>query len=379
MDSKNLNLYFREIAHQDPKSRKDSICGVFSYEATNVEDIQLGNLYIVGKISNIPKKQYRNSDFLLGLLVSVIKREFYSNYQRTTLEALESALQSANIYLADFSKKGHTAWIGNLHLACLVFSRDDIHVGQTGKMIVQLFRSGTVSNISKKFEVTEELDPNKTFSNIASGKIEKEDKILIATYDLLNVLSTQKIKGLIVRHTTDKLYHYIKDNLPKDSLACLMLDAETQAPKEDEVSTTVKIPTETDKKSAEIGLVLKDFFDLKANQVNKIIKNQITIPNKITAFFLDHHIIKYILVLFLGLVIAVSPYLVIKLNYDLKIRKLDGLIQRITEDIEKSKLSLTYQNQSEAREFLKQANILMNSANSMFAELSKSAQYKISE
>ena len=379
MDSKNLSLYFREIAYQDPKSRKDSICGVFSYEAINIEDIQLGNLYIVGKISNIPKKQYKNSDFLLGLLVSVIKREFYSNHQRTTLEALESALQSANIYLADFSKKGHTAWIGNLHLVCLVFSKDDIHVGQTGKMIVQLFRSETASNISKKFEIAEDPDPNKTFSNIASGKIEKGDKILIATHDLLNVLSAQKTKELIVRHTTDKLYHYIKDNLPESSLACLMLDAETQAPKEDEAPITTEILTGAGKKQAEIGLVLKNFFDLKANQVNKIIENQITIPNKITVFFLDHHIIKYVLVLFLGLLITISPYLVVKLNYDIKIRKLDGIIQRITEDVEKSKLSLVYQNQSEAREFLKQANILMDDANTIFAELSKSAQHKISE
>jgi hypothetical protein len=383
MDSENLNLYFREIAYQGPKSKKDSVCGVFSYEANDIEDMSLGNIYIVGKISNIPKKQYRNSDFLLNLLVSAIKREFYSNYQRTTLGALESALQSANIYLTDFSKKGHTTWIGNLHLACLAFSKNDIHVGQTGKMIVQLFRSGTVSNISKKFETAEKLEPNKTFSNIASGKIEKGDKILIATHDLSGIMSTQKIKGLIAQHTTDALYHQIKDNLSEDSLACIILDAETRAPKEEKKSITKrsKLGSEVfgQDKPIEIKFILKDFLDLKANQVNKIMENQITIPNKITTFFLSHHIIKYIIVLFLGLIIIVSPYLVIKLNYDLKIRKINGFTQRITENIEKSELSLTYQDQSEAREFLRQAEVLMDSANSIFAELSKSAQNKISE
>jgi hypothetical protein len=377
MDSKNLNLYFREIAYQDPKSKKDSVCGVFSYEAISIEDMQLGNLYIVGKIANIPKKQYRNSDFLLNLLVSAIKREFYSNYQRTTLEALESALQSANIYLADFSKKGHTAWIGNLHFACLAFSRDDIHVGQTGDMLVQLFRSGTMSNISKKFETAEELEPNKTFSNIASGKIERGDKILIATHDLSNILSIQKTKELLFRHTADKLYHHIKDSLSDNSLACLILDAETQAPKEAAPAEGEPRPDLSGREEPEIKLVLKDFLNLKANQINKIVEGQITIPNKITTFFLNHHIIKYILVLFLGLILIISPYLIIKLNYDLKIRKIDGFIQRITENIEKSKLSLTYQNQSEAREFLRQANILMDDANSVFTELSEGAQNKI--
>ena len=177
MDSKNLNLYFREIIFQNPKFKKDSICGIFSYEAMNVEDMMLGNIYVVGKISNIPKKKYKNSDFLLNLLSSAIKREFYSNHKRTTLEALESALQSANIYLSDFAKRGHNEWIGNLHMVCLAFSGNDIHIGQTGNMVVQLFRENSISNISKKFRGQEEPEPTKTFSNIASGQIKERDKI----------------------------------------------------------------------------------------------------------------------------------------------------------------------------------------------------------
>ena len=59
------------------------------------------------------------------------------------------------------------------------------------EMDVQLFRSGTMSNISKKFEIAEKPEPNKTFSNIASGKITEGDKILIATSDLLKILSVQ--------------------------------------------------------------------------------------------------------------------------------------------------------------------------------------------
>jgi len=373
MDSENLSLYFREIAYQDPKKKKDSVCGVFSYEAINIEDLQLGNLYIVGKISNIPKKQYKNSDFLLGLLISVIKREFYLNYQRTTLEALESALQNANIYLNDFAKKGHTAWINNLHLACLVFSKNNIHVGQTGNMIIQLFRSGTISNIGKNIKTTAQADPNKTFSNIASGKIEKGDKILIATNNLSEILSLQKTKELIIKHTTDKLYHHIKDNLKEESLACLLLDAEIQTPKEEEEESRPII----EEKEPEIKLILKKFVNLKADQINKIIEDQITLPSKITNFFLAHHVIKYVLVLFLGLIIIISPYLIIKLNYDIKIRTINGLMQRITETIEKSQLSLTYQNQIEARTFLKQADVLMNNANSLFAKLSEGAQNKI--
>src|SRR4030043_1183889 len=100
MEQSRLNLYFREIIYHHLLAKKDSVCGVFSYEALNVEEIGLGNLYIVGKISNLPPKKHKSFDFLLTLLASAIKREFYADHRRTTIEALESALQSANMYLA---------------------------------------------------------------------------------------------------------------------------------------------------------------------------------------------------------------------------------------------------------------------------------------
>jgi len=375
MDSENLNLYFREIIYQDPKKRKDSVCGIFYYEAINqiIEDMQLGNLYIVAKISNIPKKEYKNSDFLLNLLSSAIKREFYSNHQRTTLEALESALQSANIYLADFVKKGHSEWIGNLHLACLAFSNNDIHVCQTGNMIIRLFRNETMSNVSKKFDTAEELEPIKTFSNIASGKIEPGDKILIATYDLSEIVSAQKTKELLLNSTTDKLYHFIKNNLKKNALACLIFEAETQAPQEE--SEKEKI-VET---SIEIKIDLREIFNSKVKKLNEIIENQITLPNPITAFFIKHNILKYVLILFLGLIIILSPYLVLKINYDIKIRQINNLIQRTQENINRSELSLIYQNQSESRSFLKQANALLENINLLYIKLPEDAKQKVSK
>lgn len=372
MNSKNLDLYFREIIYQNPKSKKDSVCGVFSYEALNVEDARLGNIYIVGKISNVPKKKYKNSDFLLSLLASAIKREFYSNHQRTSLEALESALQSANIYLSDFAKKGHDEWIGNLHIACLVFSKTDIYIGQTGGMVVQLFRNGTVSNISKKFQKQEEPEPTKTFSNIASGKIEAGDKIMIATDDISEILSLQKTKELASYPTADKLYHYIKNNLFVPTLACLILEAETYKPKEDEEEAKV-----IKEESVEIKISLKEILDLKAEKINKILQDQITFPNKLTNFFLKHTIIKYILTLFLLLLIILSPVVIEKINHDLKIRKINNLLQRTREDVERSELSLVYQNQTEAQSFLKRANGFLETADALFKKLPEGAKEKI--
>lgn len=373
MDSENLNLYFHEIIFQDPKAKKDSVCGVFSYEAMNIKNAQLGSLYLVGKISNVPKKKYKNSDFLLNLLASVIKREFYSNHQRTSLEALESALQGANIYLSDFVKKGHDEWIGNLHFVCLCFHQNNIHVTQTGNMVVQLSRNGTLSNISKKFQNQEKPEPIKTFSNLASGRIERRDKIIIATYDISDILSPQKTKELISYPTTDKLYHYIKDNLSVSSLACLLLEAKTQLPQESEKEEIL----ETKEIAIGITFNFKEILDSNVEKINKIIRDQITFPNKITTFALKHHLVKYLTVLFLFLIIILSPFLIEKISSDIKIRKMNHFIQRTQENVERSELSLIYQNQSEARAFLKQSEELLENANFLFNKLPEKAQEKI--
>jgi len=380
MEPRHLNLYFREIVYHHPRIKKDSVCGVFSYEALNVEDANLGNLYLVGKISNVPPKKYRNSDFLLNLLASAIKREFYSNHQRTSLEALESALQSANIYLNDFSQKGHKEWVGNLHFACLVSSQNNIHIGQTGNIIIQLFRGSTISSISKKFKNQEENpEPSKTFSNIASGKIEEGDKVIISTSDISNILTTQKIKELISHPTTDKLYHYIKDILEQknkvkeqtpNSLACLILEAETKAPIEKEkISVAEENPIE-------FSLDFKKILEIKSDKISRAIKKRLTFPNKLTLFLISHHAVKYLLALFLIVLIILSPYVIGKINYDFKIGRINNLIERARENIKRSEISLTYQNQNEAQIFLRQTENLINKAESILEKLSEEAKYE---
>src|SRR4030043_1453276 len=240
MDQSRFNLYFREIIYHHPSAKKDSVCGVFSYEALNVEEVGLGNLYIVGKISNLPPKKHKSFDFLLSLLASAIKREFYADTRKNTLEALESALQSANIYLTDFTKRGHDEWVGNLDFTCLAFSQNNIHIGQTGNMLVYLLRGETLTNIARKFSVGPKTNsPLKTFSNIASGTLEENDKLIITTTDILDIVSAQKIKELL-SFSTEKLYDFLKNYLEEQSknkeasmkyLSCLLLEASTISPK----------------------------------------------------------------------------------------------------------------------------------------------------
>ncbi len=364
-----LNLYFREIVYHNPSAKKNSVCGVFSYEALNIEEAKVGNLYLAGKISNFSSKQHKNYDFLLGVLTSVLKREFYSDPQKNSAEALESALQSANIYLDDFTKKGHKEWIGNFDFTCFAFSKNNIHISQTGDMLIYLFRKNNMSNISRKFlNQNNKTKPLKTFSNIASGSLEENDKIIIATSDILEILPSQKIKEFLSRSSTEELFNYLKDNLKKTkSLACLILEARTKPP----VIKKEKPKIEESQKQI-ISLDLERVFNSKSNKFNNLVKNRIPSLSKYSKFLttlFKYHLPKYLLIFLVFLILILSPYIAQKINYDSKLKQVDDLIKRIQESINKSETSLVYQNQSQAQALLQQANALAANANSLIDKL----------
>lgn len=346
-----LNLYFREIVYHNPSTKEDSACGVFSYEAITMEEAQLGNLYLISKISNLNSKKRKSFTFFTDLLASAIKRDFYSNPQRNTLTALESSLQGANIYLKDFAKKGHKEWIGNLDFGCLAFSGNKIHIGQTGNILFYLFRNQTLSNVTKKFSNRDKQSQlTKTFSNIASGEVQENDKLIITTYDLLKIISVQKLKELISSPTGEKLYEHIKEKLKEkkiDSLACLILEAKT--------NKSVK------EKNQEV--IIENKIKSTILNLEEIINSRLTMP------LIKIQSVKYFLIFFLMTILILSPYFVQKIFYESKIAKADNFIKRADDIIENSEISLTYQNQNDAHKFLQQANNLITAAGIFLSKL----------
>ncbi len=235
-NKQNIQLYFKELVKTRPPSSgigkikkiPDYVCDLFVYEPRNVEEAQLGSLFMLGKIENIPKNKYRNIDLLLNLLISVIKREFYSNRKRSTLETLEASLHKANLYLADFSEKGNGEWIGNLHFICGAFSKNTLHLSRVGDAVIKLFRGTTVSNIENRFPVQKKSQPLKTFNNIASGTIMDGDKIILATKEILNIAPITTLRGLSKGgcfQIIDEIKKLIENEADKIPMLCLALEA----------------------------------------------------------------------------------------------------------------------------------------------------------
>jgi len=61
---------------------KNSICDIFCYEPENIEEMSLGNLYMVAQLD-----VEENCEHLINLIGSLIKREYYSASHRGAFPA----------------------------------------------------------------------------------------------------------------------------------------------------------------------------------------------------------------------------------------------------------------------------------------------------
>ncbi len=191
----NLEIKATEFISAPKKERgRNAFLDTFIFEPENIEEQNLGNLYIVGEIANLSN----NSEYLINLLAATIKKEYYSLTSRSPIESIEQALNKTNEMLADFAQQGNIEWIGNLNISVLVLKNNAVYFSQTGKMQTLLIRGGNIVNIGKDLITDLKPHPLKTFSNIASGEIEIGDKIILATPEFFRGASEEKIKNTIV-------------------------------------------------------------------------------------------------------------------------------------------------------------------------------------
>ncbi|MBU1102053.1 hypothetical protein KJ853_00135 [Patescibacteria group bacterium] len=181
-----------EILIKGGKNKK-TVCDIFSYEPENIEEASLGNLYMVSELA-----ANDDSDHLISLLSSLIKREYYCQPHRGPLESLETSLKKANQALNDFANQGNLGWLGKLHFICAVINKEkDIFLSQSGRAQAFLCREESITNITKKIIPSpDKPHPAKTFQSVISGNIGPNDKLFFATPALFDFFNPSGFKQL---------------------------------------------------------------------------------------------------------------------------------------------------------------------------------------
>lgn len=175
--------------HFNPRKQEHKIIESFIYEPGNVYEKRLGNLYMAGELTQALPQNAR----FFNNLASVIKKEYYgAGFKKSCQQSLQNSLKKANEFLDEDVQKGNVSWLGNLNFGILSFSNFILNFTKIGKIEIFLIRKGQILNISQNLESQEEIHPLKIFSNIVTGKLVQDDKIIVLNKDIFNILSQNK-------------------------------------------------------------------------------------------------------------------------------------------------------------------------------------------
>ncbi len=169
---------------------KEGPVDLFSYDG-NGNAKTLGSLFLVGNIQSGDADEASEDldvGYVLNLVASLAKREYYSNPDASPKDAFASALKKINGVVEEFFKKKDT----KINIGIFAIAAEQIHISKIGKFKVYLARDGKNIDILNNIQLfNKEIIEEKEFSNIISGKILEGDRLL-AFYPNRSITAREK-------------------------------------------------------------------------------------------------------------------------------------------------------------------------------------------
>jgi len=184
--------------------RHQGIAVAYEHIPNDIDERNHGAIYAVVNI-NAPAG---SAEEIGELIIDTFHGEFYQDLGRDPITSFEAALARVNEELAEVTHQGNIAWLNNLHAVLAVISGDQIHMTQTGKAEAYMYRGGRSSHITHDLS-GDNVNPLRTFINIASGELVEGDKIAIVT------------PGVFFHVSKDELQKYVQEFQPKVAISHL--------------------------------------------------------------------------------------------------------------------------------------------------------------
>lgn len=213
-------------------SGKDGSSDLFSYDYADPGQRSLGHLYVVGNIQAGEAAAADDIDvgYVINLVASLAKREYYSKSETDPKEAFNAALKKINGVIEEFFKHKDT----KINVGIFAIAGGQIHISKLGKFKILLARDGANIDILNNVDLfKKESTQEKQFSNIVSGSVTDGDRIL-AYYPSRVMTAREKLlkASLLDLGQADfaKKLEAIKDE--KDDFACAAVHVELHKSKE---------------------------------------------------------------------------------------------------------------------------------------------------
>jgi len=157
----------------------------------------MGSLYFLIEITN----PWLSAAQVGQTIVNTLVRYYYRGQESSNIINFENAVKKVNEGLAQITQNGETDWIGNLNAILILNIGDELHFTQTGDITAFLLRGNNINTLNTGKEGQQETHPLKTFSNIASGNVEANDKIVLSNNQIIKFIPQDKFESLTKKHS----------------------------------------------------------------------------------------------------------------------------------------------------------------------------------
>ncbi|MDD5083767.1 MAG: hypothetical protein PHT88_02400 [Candidatus Moranbacteria bacterium] len=181
----------------------------FHHEPENIALQPLGSVFGIFEIED----HSEDSAYIVNFLASVVKKEYFSHPKRAAIESLEATLHKINLALSELIKQDNTAWLGKLNATLCVFEKNNVHFSVSGKAKTLLVRGGVLSDISDGLAEESNTHPLKTFTEVSSGRLKSDDKVILTTPGLFELFSPQELQKNAKRFSNEKFSQFLKTAL----------------------------------------------------------------------------------------------------------------------------------------------------------------------
>lgn len=191
-------------------------------------DKQLGSLLVVIEVL----APAREAEKVTDLIIETAGRSYYDSSIKSPSpsDRFEQAIKEVNRRLTELADSGSATWVGRISAIVAVVEQNRLHLSQTGSSEAYLYRHDLVSQVSEGL-ADRGSERTKFFDHIASGEIEADDKLLIATPALYHLFSHDQLQDLIRDNRPNaaigKIQEMLGEEVSVERIAALIVEITT--------------------------------------------------------------------------------------------------------------------------------------------------------
>lgn len=185
MEKITLKPTVKELFYKN--SEENVYFDILSCQGSTNQEKNLGSLFIISQV----KFSTGDLSYMVSLISSLAKREFYSAtslQEQNPKEAFSQTLKKLNEVLEEFFQNKDF----KLNIGLVVITGENIFISRLGKFRINLARNDQFIDILNNVDLfNKDAAGEKQFSNIISGKLQRNDK-LFAFFPTRSVVSREK-------------------------------------------------------------------------------------------------------------------------------------------------------------------------------------------